>query len=893
MKQTLHRLLSALLVLTMLCGMAPAVFADETPNPGGDTPPVVHNDTHTVTYTTNGNGTHHVKCTAEGCNFEEDQECSYGAWEHVEGTFTHKQTCTYCGYARTETCTQVYETKDGYHTLKCGVCAEVYSAPEACTDADGDNACDVCGESMPAAAEKEIVAFEQLALVEAPVGTKFEDLELPKTVTGFTAEREQVPCPVTWSASGYDKDKTGVYRLTGTVAVPEGYALAETVSGTVIAAVKISSGYSIELTPASRSVSVGSTLSITAGIKQNGAAVTNTTGLSIVWKVDQTALADITSSSSSYYYRDTVGILSAKACRSVSGTNVEVSATLMRGTEELAAANTTVKIVPAAAAVIKANASNGGVVFGENAFYYALGYYGIGLSSELEYVTFALPSSSTGVLYSDSSRYGSPLTSGNRCYFNARSAGVVDLDNVYFKVADRYTGSSVTLSYTAYNSDGNIIATGTIDVSLLTSTIRYHADPYGKVTFEEEDFRSVLRANYSGSTLSYVQFDMSSAVFGNSYAGSGKYGYVYVDSTLTTKLTESNDTAKFKYNYQNSDARYYYDLDDVTYVAGSASGVYSVLIPFTAYGTGYEAASGLVEIVVDGADAFTIGYTGTDFSAVTKEIAAAFRNATHVVFELPEEGTLYYNYNAINNYSHAVRANYAYYLNPTSRDEYDLDDVFFVPAAGQTKATIRFTVYNGRTKLDSSSVTFSVKGKTASSVFTDVTYANTGSWSADAVDFMNANGLLYGTGKNRFNPTGTMTRGDLVLILYRMAGQPSVSGVKNPFTDVKSSDYYYKAVLWAYANNVVNGTGRSTFSPKENVTREQLAAILYRYSGAPATSSRLTAFTDAGRVSSYAADAMKWAVGAGIITGNGNKLDPQGSATRAQVAAMLHRYLTK
>ena len=117
--------------------------------------------------------------------------------------------------------------------------------------------------------------------------------------------------------------------------------------------------------------------------------------------------------------------------------------------------------------------------------------------------------------------------------------------------------------------------------------------------------------------------------------------------------------------------------------------------------------------------------------------------------------------------------------------------------------------------------------------------------------------------------------------------------MKNPFADVKSSDYYYDAVLWAYANSVVNGTGRSTFSPKKNVTREQLAAILYRYSGTPTTSGRLTSFTDADNVSSYATNAMKWAVGAGIITGSGSKLDPQGSATRAQVAAMLHRYLTK
>ena len=372
--------------------------------------------------------------------------------------------------------------------------------------------------------------------------------------------------------------------------------------------------------------------------------------------------------------------------------------------------------------------------------------------------------------------------------------------------------------------------------------------------------------------------------------------YLYVDSTLKTKLTASNDTAKFKYNYKSSDSRYYYDLDDVTYAAGSATGKYTVTIPFTAYGTGYtgyEVVSGTVVIDVNTADTFTIGYTGTSFKAVAKEITDAYKNATYVMFSLPEEGTLYYNYDAINSYGHKVRSTYAYYLDPVAKDEYDLDDVYFVPAAGQTKATIRFDVYSGKTKLDSTSITFTIKGRTSSSVFTDVTYANTGSWSADSVDFMQANGLIKGTGKKQFNPNGSMTRGDLVLILYRLAGQPSVYGVKNPFKDVTSGDYYYKAILWAYENDVVNGTGRDTFSPKKNVTREQLAAILYRYTGTPGTSGRLTAFTDADNVSSYAVNAMKWAVGAGIINGSGSKLDPQGSATRAQVAAMLHRYLTK
>lgn len=894
MKQTLHKLLCALLVLTMLCSMVPAVFADDPVTPG----PGEH--THTWgAWVSNGDGTHTRTCTDETCGATEDGKCDGAPVSIGDGQHQHK--CASCNafYGAPENCSgEFVSIGNGQHQHECAACKELYNAPEACVDLTGeiegtpDGLCDVCGAQMPADEEKQIVSFAPVAGITVDLGTAQSDLPLQRVVYGYTAGQTRVECSVSWSCSNYDANKPGTYIFTGTIALPDGYTLATDVSSTVSVEVKVSGEFTIDLTSASRNVSVGSTLDIPATIKQSGKAVTDLTGLNVSWKVDETQLATI-SGKYGYYNRGAVGVLSADACKSVSGTNVKVTATLTRGTEVLDTADITVKIIPASASTIKVNAANGGVVFGESAFYSALGY---GLGGKLGYVTFELPSSSKGVLYTDSSRYASRLTSGNKCYYNPRyTASVIDLDNVYFEVADKFTGSVVTLSYTAYNAAGYVIATGTIDVSLSTATIKYTTDAGGKVTFNEDDFRSVLRANYAGSALSYVQFDMSKAVFGNSYTGNGKYGHLYIDSTLTTKLTESNDdNAKFVYNYRSSSAsRYDYDLDDVTYVAGSATGKYTVTIPFVAYGTGYEVVSGLVEIVVDETDLFTIGYTGTDFRAVTKELAETYKNAAYIMFELPEEGTLYYNYDAINSYGHKVRSSYAYYLSPGSRDEYDLDDVFFVPAAGQTKATIRFDVYSGKTKVDSGSVTFSVKGKTSSSVFTDVTYANTGSWAADAVDFMNANSLIYGTGKNHFNPTGTMTRGDLVLILYRLAGRPSVSGVKNPFADVKSSDYYYDAVLWAYANSVVNGTGRSTFSPKKNVTREQLAAILYRYSGTPTTSGRLTSFTDADNVSSYATNAMKWAVGAGIITGSGSKLDPQGSATRAQVAAMLHRYLTK
>ena len=889
MKQTIHKLLCMLLVLTMLCSLAPAVLADEEPGTPGE-----GEHTHTMGYVSNNNGTHTYRCTTCDDVTGAPTACTKGVpntW--VENTQSHTYTCTECGYVGSDGCTLAWQhTTTGHHKQVCLVCGHEYVAETECTDSNTDGKCDVCGADMPAE-ETPIVRLDRSAIQASQQVNLGTELNLGTSIMGKTAAGEEVSCTVGWDYSGYDKNKIGTYTITGTVTVPDGYVLAEGVSATITVTVKVVGDYTLRLSAGS-SMTVGDTLSISATVtKREGA--TDASNLKIVWSVDDPTgqIAALSNENTAVFNNAAANRLTAVSSgASTSYKNVTVTAILKSGDAVLDTESTTVRIYPATASVIKVNAAGGGVTFGESAFYSALGY---GLGGKLDYVTFDLPASSKGTLYSDNTRYRTALPRVNKCYYDPRyTSNVIDLDTVYFEVAETYTTSPITLTYTAYNSDNNVIANGSIDVSLLTSTIRYDVDAEGMVTFDEDDFRSVLRASYSGAALDYVQFDMSNAVFGNAYGGSSKYGYLYIDSGLKTKLTASNDSAKFAYNYKSSSSRYYYDLDDVTYVAGSATGKYTVTVPFTAYGTGnYQYVTGVVEIVVDETDAFTIGCTGTDFSAVTREIANTYKNATYIMFDLPEQGTLYYDFDAINNYGHKVRSNYAYYLEASAKDEYDLDDVWFVPAAGQTKARISFDVYSGKTKIDSGSITFSIKGRTSSQVFTDVTYANTGSWSADSIDFMYANGLIYGTGKNKFSPNATMTRGDLVLILYRLAGEPSVSGVKNPFKDVTSGDYYYKAVLWAYKNDVVNGTGNGTFSPKKAVTREQLAAILYRYSGAPSTSTRLTGFTDASKVSSYATNAMKWAVGAGIINGNGNKLDPQSSATRAQVAAMLHRYLTK
>ena len=171
-------------------------------------------------------------------------------------------------------------------------------------------------------------------------------------------------------------------------------------------------------------------------------------------------------------------------------------------------------------------------------------------------------------------------------------------------------------------------------------------------------------------------------------------------------------------------------------------------------------------------------------------------------------------------------------------------------------------------------------------------------WFYYDVRYVCENGLMNGTSRNRFSPYGTATRGMLVTILYRMENEPRCFG-SAAFSDVKPGAYYEKAVIWASQNGIVSGYTDGTFRPDAPVTREQLASILYRYTlyrgqdvSAGETTSR-TGYGDAQAVSSYALPAMRWACGTGILQGANGKLNPSGLATRAQLAAMLHRYLTK
>ena len=185
---------------------------------------------------------------------------------------------------------------------------------------------------------------------------------------------------------------------------------------------------------------------------------------------------------------------------------------------------------------------------------------------------------------------------------------------------------------------------------------------------------------------------------------------------------------------------------------------------------------------------------------------------------------------------------------------------------------------------------------TAFAAVDDTGYADVdaGAWYADAVAYVSENGLMSGTSSTRFEPDSTMTRAMLATVLYRAAGSPSLAdeNLGYPFADVPGDSWYADGIYWARLNGIVTGYSDELFGPDDTVSREQIAAILWRYAGSPAADAGEN-FADKSAISAYAATAVDWARANGVVSGKGNNIfDPQGGATRAEVATILRNYLT-
>ncbi|MPM58152.1 hypothetical protein SDC9_104981 [bioreactor metagenome] len=235
-------------------------------------------------------------------------------------------------------------------------------------------------------------------------------------------------------------------------------------------------------------------------------------------------------------------------------------------------------------------------------------------------------------------------------------------------------------------------------------------------------------------------------------------------------------------------------------------------------------------------------------------------------------------------------------IHPKPDEGYVVDEVIVTDQSGKNipvkdngDGTYSYTQPNGKVTV---TVTFKPAPKDTALPFTDVSESD---WFYESVKYVYEKGLMVGTTDSTFSPYLTTSRGMIVTILWRLEGEPTATGA-NPFADVSADKYYAAAIAWGAENGIVKGYGNGNFGPNDPITREQLAAILYRYTqfkGQDVTAKGdLSEFTD--QPSAWAVESVRWAVGAGIISGKGNGiLDPTGDATRAQTAAMLMRFLEK
>lgn len=471
--------------------------------------------------------------------------------------------------------------------------------------------------------------------------------------------------------------------------------------------------------------------------------------------------------------------------------------------------------------------------------------------------TFTFESPANGTLYTSSAMSGTVSTT--------TKYSASEVSKMVYRPT-RTTGTH-TIRYAAYDGSAQI-ATGTINVMTSASTVEYHISANEKQQMIVSDFQRVY-----GSGLSTVTFGTNSDNRGALYKGS---------------TTSSGKVGSESYSVSTGSNL----LKNVCFIAGSTTSKYTVTIPFTANGSSGQMNGQLVVYVND---THTLNSTGASFRSMGIANELTPDNATgstYITIDRIVGGKLYSAYTSIKNCTALTSKDFGstkFYFSGSG----SLDNLYILPLADSKSVEVSYTI-DGSMK---GTLSFKVNQQTASSQFTDV--SGSYKWAANSVDFMYMNDIIKGNNTKNpklFGPGAKMTRAMLVTVLYRAAGEPTVTGITNKFTDNKQGQYYYNAVLWASNMGIVNGATATTFDPNGNVTREQIAAILYRYEGSPTVTGSLSGYPDQAQVSSFAVTAMQWAVGTGIITGvtSGGRttLSAKGNATRAQVAVMLHRFLT-
>ena len=942
MKRTFAKLLSLFVVLTLVIAMLPAVFAAGEAVSAGKTTLAVGEDTTISVTDASGAPVPNVKLSSSPADIVEISNMDVTAKKVgtavITATVTEGETTRTLGSvtitvqsavnAITPASSAVEIDADGESktfslsvTLTGAASGDVLtvrSSDESVVtvpaSVDASTSCSVtltavktgtaavtlsCGQATPAqvavtvkATKDHTVTFEKQKLT-VEKGKTATNSAVKKITSDTISYTSSAPAVATVDAS--TGLVTGVAAGTATITATVKNA-SDVIVGTASYTVEVADAYKIELSAAPSSLTAGSASTVSATVYQymtERGYVPYQQSVELTWNAYKASVADLGGSDPSKAVKTTTSSGSSSVTLYTYATGTSKTAVQVPVTVSVTISGTTYQASPLSVSVSPASAPSFAVheedYFDPDDFSEAVDGATGRYAGELSAIT--IEGSNGGSVYENGSR----VSSSTKYYVSGARNKLIS--SLYFRTSSTST-TNAYFTYIGYDTDGDVIAAGKVTLGDESVDMEYSASFGGSVTFLESDFSKAFSGK-AGEKLDYVTFAMNRATVVmnnktyslNDGSNAAIFGWAYTTSKATTKLS-STDKCYYQASYTQL------DLDEVTYVTGSYRTKYTVYLPYTAVGTSGSRYEGYTAITVSGDDSITASGASMKTLGAADAVLRAYPNAAYVMFKQPavSEGRLLYNFRSVaaQNYTAVDYSKDQFYLSGTSAKNLYLDSVFFLPAADcSTQIRLAFTVYGtSGTQLGSGELTVRVASKTASSVFSDVN-ARTCSWAANAVDFMNEYGLVKGTGTSTFGWKGSMTRGDFVLILYRNAGSPSVYGVSNPFTDVKSTDYYYEAVLWAYRNNVVNGTSTTTFGPKGKITREQIASILWRLAGKPVYSASLRSYTDYASVSDYAYDAMSWAVGSGYVKGSGAKLSPKNNATRAEVAVMLHRYLTK
>ncbi len=942
MKRTFAKLLSLFVVLTLVIAMLPAVFAAGEAVSAGKTTLAVGEDTTISVTDASGAPVPNVKLSSSPADIVEISNMDVTAKKVgtavITATVTEGETTRSLGSvtitvqsavnAITPASSAVEIDADGESktfslsvTLTGAASGDVLtvrSSDESVVtvpaSVDASTSCSVtltavktgtaavtlsCGQATPAqvavtvkATKDHTVTFEKQKLT-VEKGKTATNSAVKKITSDTISYTSSAPAVATVDASS--GTVTGVAAGTATITATVKNA-SDVIVGTASYTVEVADAYKIELSAAPSSLTAGSASTVSATVYQymtEQGYVPYQQSVELTWNAYKASVADLGGSDPSKAVKTTTSSGSSSVTLYTYATGTSKTAVQVPVTVSVTISGTTYQASPLSVSVSPASAPSFAVheedYFDPDDFSKAVDGATGRYAGKLSAIT--IEGSNGGSVYENGSR----VISSTKYYVSGARNKLIS--SLYFRTSSTST-TNAYFTYIGYDADGDVIAAGKVTLGDESVDMEYSASFGGSVTFLESDFSKAFSGK-AGEKLDYVTFAMNRATVVmnnktyslNDGSNAAIFGWAYTTSKATTKLS-STDKCYYQASYTQL------DLDEVTYVTGSYRTKYTVYLPYTAVGTSGSRYEGYTAITVSGDDSITASGASMKTLGAADAVLRAYPNAAYVMFKQPavSEGRLLYNFRSVaaQNYTAVDYSKDQFYLSGTSAKNLYLDSVFFLPAADcSTQIRLAFTVYGtSGTQLGSGELTVRVASKTASSVFSDVN-ARTCSWAANAVDFMNEYGLVKGTGTSTFGWKGSMTRGDFVLILYRNAGSPSVYGVSNPFTDVKSTDYYYEAVLWAYRNNVVNGTSTTTFGPKGKITREQIASILWRLAGKPVYSASLRSYTDYASVSDYAYDAMSWAVGSGYVKGSGAKLSPKNNATRAEVAVMLHRYLTK